>query len=219
MSRKAHSFCPSVDGLEDRVFLSIATPYVRSGVLNIVGDNTGDNLRVSRSGNKLAVQDFRGNKTFWFDLSYYKIRRIDIWGQGGNDQIHNNTYFASRIYGGDGNDTLLGGYVNDLIMGGNGNDYITGGYGNDSLSGGAGNDTFYGHGGNDVISGDAGNDWIFAGDGNDSMWGGTGRDVLHGSYGVDLFVVSDDNDADAVYDYRSERSVVYARRNDFVSMS
>ena len=94
-----------------------------------------------------------------------------ITGQGGNDTIRGLTA-ASRIGGGNDNDSILGGLLNDTLTGDGGNDTLIGGSGddildsdtsngsgNDSLNGGIGNDTLFAVGA-DTILGDAGNDLI-----------------------------------------------------------
>ena len=55
-----------------------------------------------------------------------------------------------RLYGYDGDDTLIGGSGNDLLRGGDGNDILNGGAGKDLLIGGSGNDTLIGGTGSDT---------------------------------------------------------------------
>ncbi|MEG0197994.1 MAG: type I secretion C-terminal target domain-containing protein, partial [Acinetobacter sp.] len=55
-----------------------------------------------------------------------------------------------RLYGYDGDDTLIGGSGNDLLRGGDGNDTLNGGAGKDLLIGGSGNDTLIGGTGSDT---------------------------------------------------------------------
>jgi Ca2+-binding RTX toxin-like protein len=95
-----------------------------------------------------------------------------------------------RLYGADGNDTLVGGGGDDTLL--SDNDGSDGGQspfiaGRDSVTGGAGNDRIETAGGNDTLDGGAGSDTLVAGDGNDTLFwqlsdarvdGGAGNDVL-----------------------------------------
>ena len=73
-------------------------------------------------------------------------------GGSGDDFIdRSGTSVDQRIYGFDGNDTLIGGSANDILRGGNGNDNLNGGVGNDQLYGGAGNDSIIGGSGSDTL--------------------------------------------------------------------
>jgi Ca2+-binding RTX toxin-like protein len=112
-----------------------------------------------------------------------------IWGAEGNDVVHFGGW-QKKIYGGDGDDTLVGGFGRDLIFGEAGNDVIFGYRGGDWLDGGDDNDRIYGGGGNDRCFGGAGDDAVHGDDGNDEVHGGTGVDWLYGGPG------SDDFDAD-----------------------
>ena len=88
----------------------------------------------------------------------------------------------NRMFGFDGNDTLIGGQRDDVLDGGAGNDVLDAGYGNDVLAGGLGNDTLSGGEGNDVYVynlGD-GNDVI-----NDTMQRGQINTLRLGA-GVDI---------------------------------
>ncbi|MDK1683050.1 SwmB domain-containing protein [Acinetobacter terrestris] len=64
---------------------------------------------------------------------------------------HSNAADGVRIYGYEGNDTLIGGRANDILRGGNGNDILDGGAGNDYLNGGSDNDTITGGVGADTV--------------------------------------------------------------------
>jgi Ca2+-binding RTX toxin-like protein len=74
-----------------------------------------------------------------------------------------------RLFGADGNDTLVGGDGFDRIYGGAGNDTSTGNAGHDRMAGGLGDDRQYGN---------RGRDRIFANQGVDETWGGDGGDWL-----------------------------------------
>ncbi|WP_210529346.1 calcium-binding protein [Rubellimicrobium arenae] len=136
-----------------------------------------------------------------------------IEGNGGNDTIYGDSYFAdgySTITGGhdvidagSGDDEVHGDYGN----GGNGNvggdDRLTGGNGNDRLDGDAGNDVLYGGSGLDGLVGDEGDDvlyagtqsdYLYAGSGNDMLDGGAGADDMRGGAGDDTYLVDDFGD-------------------------
>jgi Ca2+-binding RTX toxin-like protein len=117
----------------------------------------------------------------------------------------------NRVFGTDGNDTLVGGDGINVISGGDGNDVIQGGDHGDHISGGAGADTIFGGAGNDIIvggnqgevannpgvvrpggadlgdiiDGGDGDDIIYGNEGPDSLSGGNGNDVLYGGSGPD----------------------------------
>ena len=63
---------------------------------------------------------------------------------------HSTKTESVRLYGYDGDDTLIGGSGHDLLRGGDGNDILNGGAGKDLLIGGSGNDTLTGGTGADT---------------------------------------------------------------------
>ncbi|WP_205666508.1 type I secretion C-terminal target domain-containing protein [Acinetobacter sp. ANC 4973] len=63
---------------------------------------------------------------------------------------HSTKIESVRLYGYDGDDTLIGGSGHDLLRGGDGNDILNGGAGKDLLIGGSGNDTLTGGTGADT---------------------------------------------------------------------
>jgi Ca2+-binding RTX toxin-like protein len=85
--------------------------------------------------------------------------------------------FGNRLFGIDGNDTLIGGAGEDELIGGAGDDFISGGAGNDFADGGTGNDTINGGDGDDRITSYIGSDTLTGGAGNDSLDGGEGIDT------------------------------------------
>lgn len=128
---------------------------------------------------------------------------IDASGFGG----------ATRVFLGDGADTLIGGSGPDYAVGFGGNDQLNGNGGNDSLfgsggrdtlNGGAGNDQLFGVGssgdsllggaGNDLLDGGSGGDRLYGNSGNDTLLGGNGRDRLFGEAGDDSLRGGNDND-------------------------
>lgn len=123
---------------------------------------------------------------------------LEIYGTAGNDRIvlrakrgqlliTNNGVTTSRsladiplirVYGGDGNDTLIAKPGVPPCL----------------LDGGTGNDTLRGENGNDTLVGGDGNDFLFAGPGMNILIGGTGNDHLIGSAGTNLLDGGDGND-------------------------
>ncbi|MGD1698437.1 calcium-binding protein [Dapis sp. BLCC M229] len=111
--------------------------------------------------------------------------------------------FQDKIFGDNGNDTLVGKQESDTLKGGLGDDWLYGGdettdpnsdsgyyfvqnnikdhnrgAGNDSLIGNNGNDILFGGAGNDTLEGGPDNDVLQGGNGTDSLVGGTGNDVI-----------------------------------------
>lgn len=99
-----------------------------------------------------------------------------------------------NLYGSYGNDRLYGQDGHDYLSGGSGNDYLSGGRDNDTLYGGSGHDSMYGGEGNDYMSGSYGNDYLSGGSGNDTMYGGSDRDTMYGGSGKDKIVGGYGND-------------------------
>ena len=129
--------------------------------------------------------------------------RIHLRGGAGNDRLENATAYASRQWGGAGNDTLIGGSAVDELFGELGNDTLYGMGGPDWLEGGDGDDLLYGGAGNDYLDGGNGRDQLFGQAGNDKLWGrlgddylygGDGDDELHGNEGIDRLYGGAGND-------------------------
>ena len=98
----------------------------------------------------------------------------------------------SRLYGDQGNDTLVSGDATDSLEGGTGDDLLIGGGGDDILNGDFGADT---------LDGGTGDDTLTAGDGafDDVMTGGEGEDRFEfqlGSYGSDEHAFGNDTITD-----------------------
>lgn len=122
---------------------------------------------------------------------------------------HDATTGLSKLFGGEGNDTLNGSTHNDLIEGNGGDDKLLGHAGNDHLVGfDAGRDTLYGNEGDDTLHGymvqhqpgnlsyvveDHQSDHLYGGLGNDKLYlasddvgaGGAGKDEFHVSWDVE----------------------------------
>lgn len=102
--------------------------------------------------------------------------------------------YYHKIYGQEGNDTLIGANFTDSLYGGIGDDIINGNSGNDTLWGDKGNDSLNGGSGHDYLNGNSGNDTLIGGSGNDLLVGTylvgnaePGQDVLLGGTGADRF--------------------------------
>ena len=142
---------------------------------------------ISPSNKAWFIRGSKGND------SVYAYGKSTVNGGAGNDYIFT-TGSANRLYGEEGNDTILGGSANDTLDGGVGNDSLRGGSGNDHLYGGNGNDTLYGDNGNDYISASAGNNKLYGGNGNDTLsTGGYGSNYLDGGLGNDHLSVNAGN--------------------------
>jgi ELWxxDGT repeat protein len=187
---------------------------LRDGTLRVFGTSGDDAISVYRmlDHNDRLVVNINGNKR---TFAIGQIGKIVVYGYEGDDQIRFSQTrgiitVRSRIYGGDGDDsistsagrdTIWGEAGDDLISSGRADDQIWGGEGNDSLSAGAGNDTAGGQDGTDSVSGGAGNDFVAGGDdqGHDWLNGGAGEDVIFGQAVYDIFY-SPKNSADSVLD-------------------
>jgi Ca2+-binding RTX toxin-like protein len=162
-----------------------AGPAVRAkihdGTLRVSGSPNGDNiaLRVSpldRTRLQIDVDD-DGSAEFTFDLGTFEAIDLDA-GRGDDtvliDDINGafTTTIATRIDGGDGDDTLRGGSGNELFIGGRGNDLVDGNGGADTAFLGKGDDTFVWDpgDGSDIVEGQSGSDTVtFNGSGGNEI--------------------------------------------------
>ncbi len=143
-----------VEGLEDRYALSgggvptVVTASLNNGILTVHGTVKNDVININQSGNTITA----AGRTF----SASSVNRIVVLGEAGNDTITISESITkwTRLFGGQGSDT---------IYGGSGIDEIYGGSGNDKLYGRGGNDEIYGGLGSDVVNGGAGNNRVFSG--------------------------------------------------------
>ncbi|ANG63895.1 hypothetical protein A8C75_16365 [Marinobacterium aestuarii] len=149
-----------------------------------------------------------------YEISTEIVANLEIHGAGGNDIItltgNSNADKSRRIYGEDGNDTLIGTAMADLIVGGDGNDNIKAQDGADVIFGdnedgtGTGSDFIWATGTTlgtsglangfaNYIDAGAGSDQILTGEGNDRILGGAGDDFINAGGGIDTI----DGGADA----------------------
>lgn len=182
-----------LERLEDRKMMAanLMADLYSSGVLRIEGTERNDTIVVRQINNSLSVDNIRirNNGSMLSRVSANAVSRIDVYGLGGNDTILLNSdsvsgqqsiYKPSRIFGGNGADSIVGGRGADSIWGGSGHDRIWGHYGNDTLYGDSGDDQLIGGFGNDVLYGGDGNDKLWGSDGNDTLYGGNNNDDLMG---------------------------------------
>ncbi len=144
------------------------TAEVTNGTLTIAGSQAADRiaLRLSADATQLQVDvGDDGSSDAAFDLAAF--RAIDVEAGNGDDtvridQVHGafTTTKASRIDGGNGDDTLIGGSGSETFVGGRGNDTVDGNGGADTAFLGKGDDTFIWDpgDGSDVVEGDSGSD-------------------------------------------------------------
>jgi len=144
---------------------------VDDGTLRITGSPFADRiaLRLSPLDTNLLQVDVGDDRSadFTFDRSTFDA--IDVAGNNGDDAIRIDevngvfaTTEATRIDGGNGDDTLIGGSGTQVFIGGRGNDVVDGNQGADTAFLGQGDDTFI---------------WD-QGDGSDVVEGGRGSDSL-----------------------------------------
>ena len=200
-----------VESLESRKLMTVSSVLDPSGVLNIRGDNTADNITVYQSGANTLVRSINSNGVVRTLNMGSNVKSLDIRTFGGNDFVTNNTNHLAVIFGGAGHDTLIGGSDSDVIYGELGSDTINGNEGSDYIFGGGGNDVIRGGGDNDVIEGDdsthdrlsvsaenalqyPNNDVIYGGGGQDSINGQIGNDRIYGGGGIDMIEAGRGND-------------------------
>ena len=173
--------------------LSVNDVNFRGSSTNIVAEikSTTDNITLLNQ-----YDPYQRIENFVFSdatLTYNDVlTRLTISGTDNDESLNGSYYFADKIYGNGGNDTISGGNSgSDSLYGGDGNDYLQGGYSNDYLQGDAGDDTLIGSSSNDILSGGAGNDslagetssdtYIFAlGGGNDTIYDYSGSQYSDG---------------------------------------
>ena len=129
----------------------------------------------------------------------FTITVTDIIG-GDSDDNFTGGDTDDNITGNNGNDRLNGGAGDDVIDGGEDDDFIQGGNGNDELTGGAGRDFLLGEFGQNILKGGAGNDVLMGGNGNDILDGGAGSDQMGGFAGNDIFVITNGDTGNIIYD-------------------
>lgn len=171
------------------------------------------------------------------DFSFSGIRGVEKIDGGDGDALdisgtdRNNTLDfrgaeldnIGEINAGAGNDRVYGSNGDDTILGDAGNDRLYGMDGADDLSGGAGNDLLYGGSGNDELSGGAGNDRMEGGSGDDlfTFGEGGGSDVARGGSGwLDTIKVENDQGPGAdSWNFELTRGSVEEQADGYVQIS
>jgi Ca2+-binding RTX toxin-like protein len=168
------------------------------GVLVVTGDNSDDNIVVSRdvAGHILVnggAVDVRGATP-----TVQNVDVLRIFAGGGDDTVSldesNGPLPVAVIFGGSGDDHITGSSAADFILGGSGDDVLIGGRGDEFFSGGDGNDFVDGNQGTDTASLGEGDD-VFQwdpGDGSDVVDGGSGHDtqLFNGANAAETFDVA-----------------------------
>ena len=167
---------------------------VSNGLLTVKGTSGNNNIKLTLSGSNLIANVDGKTKSF----AASSVSKIKLFGLDGNDVITVGAGVkATRLDGGNGNDSLVGGSLNDSLYGGAGLDTLKGGAGDDLLDGGTQADTIYGGSGRDRASYVTRTKAVFAsiderandgesGEGDnvrydvEDIYGGAGNDVLRG---------------------------------------
>ena len=105
-------------------------------------------------------------------------------------------------HGTSADDTMTGSVLSEKIYGYDGNDSIISGNGNDTVYGGSGDDYIENNGGNDILYGEAGNDTIINKSSDSTMIGGLGNDYLQGAVWNDTYIFNLGDGNDTIFDQR-----------------
>jgi hypothetical protein len=150
---------------------SATTATVADGTLRVSGSPAADKiaLRLNALDPGQLDVDFSDDGSAEFTVDRGTFAEIDVAAGNGGDTVRVDqangvftTTEATRISGGNGDDTLLGGSGAEVFDGGNGNDFVDGNAGADSGFMGRGDDVFV---------------WD-QGDGSDLVEGGAGADTM-----------------------------------------
>ncbi len=198
---------PLTDGGNELIIALNATDSINVGAgwsfVGITPDNLvtlvgpgGETLHVS-NGVQLEAELTGGDDIFGGTGGPNIIRGAD-----GNDIITGGPQ-ADELFGDAGNDTLNGGFdqATDRLFGGDGDDtLLVSGDGNDQLFGEAGNDRL------EVQNAGFGTKQLFGGAGDDTLIAGPGFDILDGGIGADTL----QGNANTTATYASENDVINA---------
>ena len=160
------------------------TATVTDGTLRIVGGPSSEKIALRLSPDRTQLQvdlGDNGSANRTFDLGTFNA--IDVAAGSGNDtvlidQVNGafTTTKATRIYGQNGDDTLIGGSGNEVFFGGRGDDFVDGNGGADTAFLGRGDDTFVWDpgDGSDIVEGGSGfDDMVFNGAGGNEIMAAT----------------------------------------------
>jgi Ca2+-binding RTX toxin-like protein len=188
-----------VEILGERILPAVTASFIAgSGLLMITGDNSDNNIVISRDGAGNILVGAGAIHILGGTATVANTAAISVFGLAGNDTIaldeSNGVLPRALLFGGDGNDSLTGGSGNDQLFGQAGNDLLFGKGASDLLCGGAGDDILTGGEGDDQVFGEAGNDRMIwnPGDGNDLNEGGAGNDSveINGGNGSEVFTAA-----------------------------
>ena len=168
--------------------LSGVTFHYADGSLTVRGDDTANEIRLSDAG---TVQVFDGNSSIDTGVNTGDLTRLSVYAGAGDDVVEIQSVFpvVARVFGHDGNDTLIGSDAADYLYGQAGDDVLIGNGSNDVLVGGLGADRMEGNDGDDrvhidetdtAVSGDQGRDSVTA----RSSGGGVNIDMAAGSFEI-----------------------------------
>jgi hypothetical protein len=117
--------------LDDKFHLNLPSLAGLTMQFDGMGQTSMDGLRVNGTAgaDTIKVGTFGSSDP----IQIQNIECLQIFGNGGNDWLENDTNVSSLIVGGTGNDTLVGGSATDVIFGGGGVDTIYGRGGGDYL--------------------------------------------------------------------------------------
>ena len=114
-------------------------------VLVVEGSDRSETINVSieyrRNFTVVYVVKVVDDSGEFFDAEFpaSQVEQLDVFANGGDDRVENDTSLPSSLWGGEGEDVLIGGSGNDWIIGGiGGSDLLLGGEGEDYLSAGSG---------------------------------------------------------------------------------
>lgn len=169
----------SVPGLTRtvRVIDRTAGAYREGTTLYVVGYEDHDEINVGLSLNRVSVKVGEREDTF----ALKRVNRIVVNSGDGDDYISTGGLRRpTRVFSGQGDDTVRTGQAGDKVYLGPGNDVASVNHGKDTVYGGQGDDTINGGDDDDRLYGDKGDDIILGGNANDRILGGAGDDVVDG---------------------------------------
>jgi phospholipase C len=154
-SSLANDFQSTANVSIGKAYLQPDANTIGSNVLVVFGTPGSDEISIDETGagaNARLVVNIDGTVQK-FSLS--QVSRIQIFGQGGNDQIDVSSQVSlpAMIFTGNGNDEIQTGSGNSIVVGGNGDNQINGGAGRNILIGGTGNSEITETGGQAILIG------------------------------------------------------------------
>jgi phospholipase C len=154
-SSLANDFQSTANVSIGKAYLQPDANTIGSNVLVVFGTPGSDEISIDETGagaNARLVVNIDG-LVRKFSLS--QVSRIQIFGQGGNDQIDVSPQVSlpAMIFTGDGNDEIQTGSGNSIVVGGSGDNQIDGGAGRNILIGGTGNTEITETGGQAILIG------------------------------------------------------------------